>query len=184
MDMPKKQKPTKQGLLEAALFSAGRPVSLEDLSAATHLSLRELPRLLTDLMETYQKRIQDNETALEVGIAGDKYVMQVRYSYAHVGQKLAPMEIPTRLLGTLALIAYHQPIRQSQLRDMIGQKVYDHVGELIDRGLLVAKKESRTKLLSTSPSFPEYFGLSTTDKEQIRNFLLKKIKPKKETLEK
>jgi len=181
MDMPQKHSQKKERLLEAALFSAGRPVSREDLSTATGLSLRELPGILTHLMESYQELGNQNETSLEIGLAGDKYVMQVRSQYAHVGQKLAPMEIPKKLLGTLALIAYHQPIRQSQLRDMIGQKVYDHVGELLDRGLLVAHKEGRTKVLSTSQSFPEYFGLSTTDKEQIRHFLLRKLKQKKET---
>jgi len=179
--MPRKPSPKKERLLEAALFSAGHPVSLEDLSTATGLSSRELPTLLTGLIHTYQEMGERSETALEIGIAGDKYVMQVRSQYAHVGQKLAPMEIPKKLLGTLALIAYHQPIRQSQLRDMIGQKVYDHVGELLDRGLLVAHKDGRTKVLSTSGSFPEYFGLSTTDKEEIRHFLLGELKQKKET---
>ncbi len=179
--MPQKPSIKKERLLEAALFSAGHPVSLEDLSTATGLSFRELPVVLTSLMESYQKMSDQNETSLEIGLAGDKYVMQVRSQYAHVGQKLAPMEIPKKLLGTLALIAYHQPIRQSQLRDMIGQKVYDHVHELLDRGLLTAQKEDRTKVLSTSKSFPEYFGLSTTDKEQIRHFLLGKLKHKKET---
>lgn len=179
--MPQKPSQKKERLLEAALFSAGHPVSLEDLSSATNLSSRELPRVLTSLIESYQEMGNKHMTSLEIGRAGDKYVMQVRSQYAHVGQKLAPMEIPKKLLGTLALIAYHQPIRQSQLRDMIGQKVYDHVGELLDRGLLVGRKEGRTKVLSTSESFPEYFGLNTTDKEQIRNFLLGKIKQQKDT---
>ena len=178
--MPQKPSPKKERLLEAALFSAGHPVSIEDLSSATGLSSRELPHVLTSLIQSYKEMGEKNGTSLEIGLAGDKYVMQVRSQYAHVGQKLAPMEIPKKLLGTLALIAYHQPIKQSQLRDMIGQKVYDHVGELLDRGLCVARKEGRTKVLSTSQSFPEYFGLSTTDKQQIRNFLLGKLKQQKD----
>ena len=177
--MPKNQRIQKKHLLEAALFSAGRPVTREELGQATGLSQKELEPLLRDLITYYGDLGNEDKTALEIGRAGDKYVMQVRARYAHCGKNLAPMEIPEKLLGTLALIAYHQPIRQSQLRDMIGQKVYDHVKELLDHGLLLAQKEGRTRLLSTSDSFPEYFGLSTTNTDEIRNFLLGKLRGNK-----
>jgi chromosome segregation and condensation protein ScpB len=64
---------------------------------------------------------------------------------------------------------------------MIGQKIYDHVKELLELGLLMAQKEGRTKLLSTSSSFPEYFGLSTTNTDEIRNFLLGKLRRNKKS---
>jgi segregation and condensation protein B len=176
MAMPKNHNLKKERLIEASLFSAGRPISLEEIAQATGLSQKQIPACLTSLMEHYTQMGTRGETALEIGQAGDKYVMQLQAAYAHCGKKLAPMEIPEKLLGTLALIAYHQPIKQSEVRDMIGQKVYDHVGELLDLGLLTAEKMGRTKSLSTSPSFPEYFGLSTTNTEEIRVFLLEKLK--------
>ena len=174
--MPKSHKVNTERVIEAALFSAGRPISLEEITDATGLSTKEVTTHLPSLINYYKDLGAQEETSLEIGKAGDKYVMQLRATYAHYGKKLAPMEVPEKLWGTLALIAYHQPIRQSQVREMIGQKVSDHVGELVELGLVTTRKDGRSCLLATSASFPEYFGLSTSDREEIRGFLLGKVK--------
>ncbi|MCA1819584.1 MAG: SMC-Scp complex subunit ScpB, partial [Halobacteriales archaeon] len=75
----------------------------------------------------------------------------------------------------LALIAYHQPMKQSELVDMIGTKVYDHVPELTSRGLVRAREEGVTKILVTTPAFPEYFGLDAEDAEGVRAALAKLV---------
>jgi segregation and condensation protein B len=78
-------------------------------------------------------------------------------------------------LKTLALIAFHQPVKQSNLRRMIGPKVYDHVDELSAMKLINAKKHGTTEMLTTTKLFPEYFGIDTTKPEEIREFLAKKV---------
>jgi hypothetical protein len=54
-----------------------------------------------------------------------------------------------------------------------GNKSYDHVKELEERGLINAEKFSRTKLLTTTRSFADYFGISSADPQAIRRALLK-----------
>ena len=88
------------------------------------------------------------------------------------------MEIPKKLLKTLALIVYHQPIKQSELQNILGPKVYEHVKELHELGLIRTRREGKTKILTTTKRMPEYFGISTTDKEEIRKWLIKKLKGK------
>jgi segregation and condensation protein B len=78
-------------------------------------------------------------------------------------------------LKTLALIAFHQPIKQSNLRRMIGPKVYDHVDELASHRLIYAKKHGSTEMLTTTKLFPEYFGINSTKPEEIREYLAKKV---------
>lgn len=158
-------------IVEAALFSAGKPVSLDEIAENTGLSRKEVPKLVLDLKARYA----DAESSLEVAKAGEKWAMQVRTAYAPSTTKLAPMEIPIKLVKTLALIAYHQPVLQSDLKEMVGEKVYDHIRELQDRGLVKKRVHERSYLIVTSEKFPEYFGIPAADREGIKHFLAEKV---------
>jgi len=158
-------------IVEAALFSAGKPVSVEEIAENTGLDKRKVPAALKEL----QARYAAASSALEIGRAGDKWGMQVRTAYAPSTTKLAPMEIPIKLLKTLALIAYHQPVLQSDLKDMVGPKVYDHIAELLEAGLIRKRVHERSFLIVTSDRFPEYFGIPASDREGIKHFLADKV---------
>lgn len=154
-------------VVEAALFSAGRALSVQDIVERTGLAEKEVQKAVKTLAAAYAER----DTALEVGKAGTKWAMQVRAQAAEPAAKFARMEIAPKLLKTLALIAYHQPMKQSELVDMIGTKVYDHIPELKELGLVRARQDGSTKLLSTTARFPEYFGLDAANPDQIRTVM-------------
>lgn len=158
-------------VVEAALFSAGKPVSVDEIAENTGLDKRKVPKALDEL----RRRYAESATALEIGKAGDKWGMQVKTAYVEKTTKLAPMEIPLKLLKTLALIAYHQPVLQSDLKDMVGDKVYDHIRELTELGLVRKRVHERSFLLVTSDRFPEYFGIPAADREGIKHFLADKV---------
>ena len=158
-------------IVEAALFSAGKPISVEELAENTGLDRRKVPKALAELQQRYAAA----HTSLEIGRAGDKWSMQVRTAYAPSTTKLAPMEIPIKLLKTLALIAYHQPILQSDLKEMVGPKVYDHIGELKELGLIKKRAHERSFHILTSDRFPDYFGIPAADREGIKHFLADKV---------
>ena len=151
-------------IVEAALFSAGKPLSVEEIAQQTNLGPEAVKEACKELAKEYDGR----DSVLEVRKAGAKWAMQVRPQAAEPATKFAPPEIPAKLLKTLALIAYHQPMKQSELVDMLGTKVYDHVPELVGRGLVKAREEGVTKILVTTALFPEYFGLDAEDREQVR----------------
>ncbi len=158
-------------VVEAALFSAGKPVSVEEIVALTFLS----PDSIKEALKALQKDYDGRDTVLEVSKAGAKWAMQVKTVAAEPATKFAPPEIPKKLLKTLALIAYHQPMKQSELVDMIGSKVYEHIPDLVGRGLVKAREEGVTKILTTTNLFPEYFGLDAEDREQVRATLAKLV---------
>ncbi|MGB1586187.1 MAG: SMC-Scp complex subunit ScpB [Thermoplasmatota archaeon] len=158
-------------VVEAALFSAGRAISVQEIMDETGLSKGSVEKAIKQLVKDYKER----DTALEVGKAGTKWAMQVRTVVSDDAAKFAPMEIPKKVLKTLALIAYHQPIKQSELSDMIGSKVYDHIPELKERGLVKTRKDGQTKILSVTNAFPEYFGLDAANPEQIRRVMAKLV---------
>lgn len=158
-------------VVEAALFSAGKPIAIEEIAQETKLSPETIKKAIKDLAKDYD----DRDTVLEVGKAGTKWAMQVRSRAAEPAARFAPMEIAPKLLKTLALIAYHQPMKQSELVDMIGTKVYDHIPDLVERGLVRAREEGVTKILVTTTAFPEYFGLDAEDPEGVRAAMAKLV---------
>jgi segregation and condensation protein B len=158
-------------VVEAALFSAGRPVSVEEIGEATGLDPETIRTTLKKLIRSSRNR----DTSLEVVKAGAKYAMQLKSELVPAAAKLAQMDIPKRLLKTLALIAYHQPLKQSELLEMVGQKVYDHVKELHKLGLILESPQGQTKILTTSSRFPEYFGIKTTKREEIKKWMAERV---------
>ncbi|MGA1848317.1 MAG: SMC-Scp complex subunit ScpB [Thermoplasmatota archaeon] len=163
-------------LIEAALFSAGKPVALEDLSLSTGLDPPLIKLYLKKLTQSYARR----DTSLEIIKAGKKYSLRVKEMYVEDVSTLAAPEVNQKLLKTAALIAYHQPIKQSDLVEMYGSKVYDHVKELMQLGLVRARREGSTKVLTTTHRFSETFGISSVSKKKVKGHVKEKVLEKLE----
>ena len=161
-------------LVESVIFSASKPVSVNEIKEATGLTPNKIKKTIVELIEDYNVK-RKNDTSMEVVKAGDKYTMQVKKKYTDQSVMVAKPEIETTLLKTLTLIAFHQPVKQSNLRRMIGTKAYEHVDELVSLKLIHTKKHGSTEMLTTTKLFPEYFGIDSTNPEEIRDFLVKKV---------
>lgn len=159
-----------RAIVEAALFSAGKALTPEELARTTRLQSDVIREHLRALAREYTKR----ESAIEVAQFGTKWTMHIRSDYAERARTFAPPEIDRDLLKTAALIAYHQPILQSDLFDMIGSKVYEHTKALEDLGLINRKPSGRSLALTTTRHFAEFFGLKSTDREGIRKLMAQK----------
>jgi segregation and condensation protein B len=162
-----------KALIEAALFAAGRALSVKDLARLSGLSEDEALSLADELIGDYSMR----KSGIEIRCFENKYVMQVRASLARDIISVAPREIDTPLIRTLAIIAYKQPLRQSDLAEIRGNKSYSHVKELEKMGLINGKKCGRTKVLTTTKGFAEYFGLNSESPEFIRRVVLRSNRP-------
>jgi segregation and condensation protein B len=159
-----------KALVEAALYSSGSALTLEAIARTTGLDEGKAKDLLRKLAKDYDAR----ESALEVARIGTKWAMQIRSEYSEPARTFAPPEIDRDLLKTAALIAYHQPLLQSDLFDMIGSKVYEHTQALESLGLIARKASGRSLALTTTRHFVEFFGIKATDREGIRKFMAKK----------
>lgn len=164
-------------LVESVLFSASKPISINEIKEATSLTPNKIKKTLVELIEDYNVTRKD-ETSMEVIKAGDKFAMQVKKQFTDQSVMIARPEIESNLLKTLTLIAFHQPLKQSNLRRMIGTKAYEHVDELSSKKLIHTKKHGSTEMLTTTKLFPEYFGIETTNPEEIREILMKKVAEK------
>jgi segregation and condensation protein B len=158
-------------MVEAALFSAGKPVSLEEISDSTGLDPAMVKLYLKKLISSYSRR----DTSLEVIKAGRKYSLRIRERYVERISALAAPEVNPKLLKTAALIAYHQPMKQSELVEMYGSKIYDHVKELVSLGLVRTRREGSTKVLTTTHRFSEVFGISSVSKKKVKGHVKDRV---------
>jgi len=161
-------------IVESVLFSAGKPLSVEEIQSATGLTPKHVLEAIEHLEQSYNVD-RKQETSIEVIKAGNKYAMQVKKSYADQSVMVARPEITSDLLKTLALIAFHQPVKQSNLRHMIGERIYGDVDQLVGLHLVHSAPHGATEMLTTTRLFPEYFGIDSTKPEEIREFLAKKV---------
>lgn len=163
-----------KALVEAALFVAGRPLSVKELSKALGIkSLDYLEKLIELLAAEYAER----KSAIEiVRVLGDKYVLQLKQEYSQRVMHLMPRpDLRTGELKTLALIAYLQPVEQSKLVKLRGSQAYEHVKHLLSMGLIYAEPYERTKILGTTPKFAELYGFPENDPILIKEAFKKVI---------
>ncbi len=151
-------------LAEAALFMSPEPLTLDELTKIMSApSFAISLKILDDLIEEYGQK----DTSLEIVKTEDsRYLMRVKNDFlGKVSHLAVSTEMSKAVLRTLGLIAAKQPVKQSLVVAIIGNKAYDYIGELTETGFLKFKKFGNTKILETTEKFDTYFG---KDVEQIK----------------
>jgi segregation and condensation protein B len=143
--------------LEAALFISGRFLSIQELISLTDIN----PILLRELIEQLQEKYNNDESAIEILEQGNKWKMDVKQEYRDIVNRLATgsAEFSKAEQETLAVIAYKQPVKQSVIVKIRGNKAYDHIKNFINMSLLNYKKLGHTKELRLSEDFYDYFNI-------------------------
>jgi segregation and condensation protein B len=145
--------------IEAALFLSGRFMTLQELIALTDVNPIFLKKMLSDLQDKYKNSginiIQQDQT-WKMDVAEDFIEMVNRLATGNSEFTRAEQE-------TLAMIAYKQPIKQSVIIKIRGNKGYDHIKRFVELGLLSKKKTGHTAELSLTEKFYEYFHLNKGD---------------------
>ncbi|MDP7373881.1 MAG: SMC-Scp complex subunit ScpB [Candidatus Poseidoniaceae archaeon] len=152
-------------LLEATLFSAGRSLSIQELSENLGYEDEEIVESLNNLQSTIKRRRGGSLQIVEIG---GKWAMEVKPGIADHLPKETKSELPPKLLKAAALIAYHQPMPQSRLVELLGQRAYDHIRELAQAGLIGRRRDGNTRRLTTTRRFSEMFGCPHTDRKKVR----------------
>lgn len=160
-------------LLEATMFGAGRSMSVTELCESLGYDEEEMLDSLSALQATLRRR---RYGALQLSEIGQMWALEVKPSITQMLPKDVKTDMPQKLLKAASLIAYHQPIAQSRLVDMLGPKAYDYVRELAQAGMIDRRKDGSTRRLTTTRRFAELFGCPETDKKKVRNWFREKVK--------
>jgi segregation and condensation protein B len=168
-------------ILEAVLFISGRYLSMQELISLSDLN----PIILGDLIERLKDKYNKEDSALEVTEKNGMWKMDVRQEYTSIINRLATgtAEFSKAEQETLAIIAYKQPIKQSVIIKIRGNKAYDHIKKLTDLELIKRKKAGHTHELSLSEDFYDYFSVSENERTSVPG-LNEEIKKEIEEVEK
>jgi len=151
-------------LLEAALFAASRPLTLEELAtldpeageAGTRAALAELRAAWAAA-----------DHGVDLAEIGEGWQFLTRPEYAEAIERaqfaVRPRRLSPAALETLAIIAYRQPVGRVEVDEIRGVDSEAVIEKLLERGLVeVASRGEglgRPLLYGTTPQFLEILGL-------------------------
>jgi segregation and condensation protein B len=157
--------PNLSALLEAIVYLAQEPVSLEDIHAALPDTGRpELQQKLNQLIERYQAA----EHGIELREVAGGYRFSTKPEHHEILKQFIRSQIPpTRLslaaLETLAVIAYKQPVTVPEIQEIRGVNAAGVIKTLLDKKFVTTagRKEvlGRPILYKTTREFLIHFGL-------------------------
>lgn len=157
--------------LEAIFFVSGRFLSMQELISISELDSITIQEMINKIKEKYGKK----DSALEIVEKNGLWKMDVKKEYSHIINKLATgkSEFSKAEQETLAIIAFKQPIKQSVIIKIRGNKAYDHIKRFAELGLVKKKKTGHTYELSLSGEFYDYFNVSKTE-NSLNNIKIEK----------
>jgi len=167
------------GRIEAALYSAGRPLSVEEIIKASGTESRKKTlSLLTNIIKKSKMAFK----AIEIVILPDgSYVFQLKPEFGKSIKRYASKPILQHAtLKTLSYIAYMQPIASKQLVETRGSGVYSHLKELRQLNYIEHQNVGRYKIYSTTEKFKKYFGIQG-DMDTLKQKLFKKVRKTHQT---
>lgn len=151
--------------IEAVLFTTAKALKVKEIAEILGSEADETEEALLELIMDYASR----EGALEIDDE-EGYILQVKTEHMDIVEKLCPVELKPAVLKTLTVIALKEPIRQSYLKDLRGSTAYEHIPELVEKGLISKTKDKngRSFNLKTTQKFNEYFKLKGDAKALVK----------------
>jgi segregation and condensation protein B len=154
--------------LESALYSAGRPLTVEELIKASGTESRQKTLAVLD---SIIKKMKSIFKAIEiVNLPDGSYVFQIKPEYSSSVRKYA-----SKPLLSISYIALEQPISSKQLLEVRGSGVYTHLKELRQLNFIEHQAVGRLRIYSTTEKFQKYFGIEG-DVNALKQKLFKKIR--------
>ena len=160
--------------LESALYSAGRPLTIEELIKAAGTESRQKT---IAVLESIIKKMKNMFKAIEIVTLPDgSYVFQLKPEYSSSVRKYASKPLLSRATQkTLSYIALEQPISSKQLLEVRGSGVYGQLKELRQLNFIEHQNIGRLKIYSTTEKFQKYFGIDG-DVNTLKQKLFRRIK--------
>ena len=158
--------------IEAILYLKAQPLKIPQIAEFAQCDRETAEEGLIELMGEYAHR----EGALEIAETEEGYALQLREVYKPLVDTIVPLDIGLGALRTLAAIALRGPIAQSELVDVRGSGVYQHVPDLVDQGFVKKRRQAdgRSSWLQVTEKFYQHFEIDKLP--QIANLRLPKQK--------
>ncbi|GAB6182181.1 SMC-Scp complex subunit ScpB [Desulfotomaculum defluvii] len=162
--------------LEALLFVASEPLTVQALARITEIDVADARELLLELAQEYGAR----PGGLKIVEVADTWQMCTRSECAPYIERLyrkSGTGLSRAAIETLAIIAYRQPITRSEVELIRGVKIDSPINTLLERNLIEEKGRrdgpGRPVLYGTTHEFLKHFGLKDiSDLPPLEEFLV------------
>lgn len=156
--------------IEAILYLKAQPLKIAQIAELAKCDRDTAEEGLIKLMGEYAHR----DGAIEIAETEDGYALQLREIYKPLVDDIVPLDIGLGALRTLAAIALRGPIAQSELVDLRGSGVYQHVPDLVGQGFVKKRRQAdgRSSWLQITEKFYQHFEIDKLP--QISNLRLPK----------
>ena len=158
-------KPT-TATLEAVLFAAGDPMSMEDLAGVLQTDLLTTQNLMTRL----QRELEEGERGLTIRRVAGGLQLATRPDLYPVVERLSHVvdrKISAPTMETLSIIAFKQPITKQEIEHIRGVRIERALAKLLELELIseVGRKQvlGRPILYGTTDTFLRTFGLNSLE---------------------
>jgi segregation and condensation protein B len=167
----------KKALVEAALFVSENPLTTDKISKISGISTKNL----NEIIEEIKKEFDTDSHGMELALTPEGYQFQVKDKFLEKVSGLTTYsDISKGGLRTLSLVAMRQPMTQSEIIKIQGNKAYNYIKSLEKKGLIRTEKAGRTKLVNTTKEFERYFGKGLKEiQEKLKTTPIEDIKSEK-----
>lgn len=152
-------------LIEALLFVADHPVTLNELATTLDVSTPTIKKAISALSEMYAGRflrIQQLGNRIQLATSPAATPIIERFLGLSISSKLSPAA-----LEVLGIVAYKQPITRPEIESIRGVSSDGVLRNLLSKGLIevVGQLETagRPRQYGTTFEFLKYFGLASLD---------------------
>jgi len=154
-----------EAVIEAVLFAAGDPVSLEKLAEIIGHDKKTTRNIMTDLIHKY--KIASRGIMIREINNGYQFCTKPEYGefVARMGQVRKKQGLTSAAYEVLAIVAYNQPVTKAYIEKIRGVNSDSALATLIDRNLIreAGRDDTpgRPKLYETTEEFLRVFGFSS-----------------------
>jgi segregation and condensation protein B len=158
-----------RNIVEAALFAAGEPLSVDRLLALFEEDERPEKKLMQEVLQGLQQECEGRGIELKEVSSGFRFQARSDVSrwISRLWEERAP-RYSRALLETLALVAYRQPITRAEIEDIRGVVVSSSIMKtLLERGWvrIVGHRDvpGKPAMYASTKEFLDYFNLKSLD---------------------
>ncbi|MDP8215791.1 MAG: SMC-Scp complex subunit ScpB [Candidatus Kaelpia imicola] len=155
-----------KSVIEALLFVADKPLSIEQIKAVMEADRSEIKSNIEELKREYELKhsFRIREVAGGYQLVTDPIYARWLRKFFQGGRKGG---LSKAALETLAIVAYKQPITKPEMEQIRGVDVDGVMRKLLEKGLvkIIGRKSviGRPLMYATTKRFLEYFGLNSLE---------------------
>jgi len=150
-------------IIEAILFAADKPVSIEQFVIILELDYNTVEKLIYELQLEYDT----TKRAFQIMEIANGFQICTRSEYASWIKKFYTTEVSSRIstssLEALAIVAYKQPATRAEIEEIRGVSSDSVIHTLLERNLIsmIGRKDApgRPLMYGTTTEFLIHFGL-------------------------